>query len=182
MNRSILALVLGSIVVLVSIVVVAGQESPSPSLRGAIDIHVHGNPDSRPRALDGIDAARNARDRGMRAIVLKNHYEFTRASPNRPQAGSRHRGVRRSGSQPDGWRNQPRSGRVHGANLRQVGPHRMDAHVRCRERRPFREGGPALRQRVTQRRPAAGGERGHRADREARPHSGDGSFVGSRKA
>ena len=71
MNRSILALVL------VSIVAVAGQESPSPLLRGAIDIHVHGYPDSRPRALDGIDAARNARDRGMRAIVLKNHYEFT---------------------------------------------------------------------------------------------------------
>jgi hypothetical protein len=70
-NRSILALIL------VSAVVLSGQESPTPSLAGTIDIHVHGYPDSRPRALDGIDAARNARDRGMRAIVLKNHYEFT---------------------------------------------------------------------------------------------------------
>jgi hypothetical protein len=46
-------------------------------LRGAIDIHVHGFPDNRPRSLDGIDAARSAKDRGMRAIVLKNHYEPT---------------------------------------------------------------------------------------------------------
>ena len=46
-------------------------------LRGAIDIHVHAFPDSRPRALDGIDAARFAKARGMRAIVLKNHYEPT---------------------------------------------------------------------------------------------------------
>jgi hypothetical protein len=50
------------------------QESP---VSGAIDIHVHTLPDDRPRALDGIEAARQARDRGMRAIVLKNHYEST---------------------------------------------------------------------------------------------------------
>jgi hypothetical protein len=47
------------------------------ALRGAIDIHVHAFPDSRPRALDGIDAARFAKERGMRAIVLKNHFEPT---------------------------------------------------------------------------------------------------------
>ena len=46
-------------------------------LRGAIDVHVHTTPDSRPRALDALEAARLARDRGMRAIVLKNHYEWT---------------------------------------------------------------------------------------------------------
>jgi uncharacterized protein DUF6282 len=56
---------------------VAGQSASPDALRGAIDIHVHSLPDSRPRALDGVDAARQARDRGMRAIVLKNHYEFT---------------------------------------------------------------------------------------------------------
>jgi hypothetical protein len=67
------------VVVLVALgaAALSGQESPTASLQGTIDIHVHGYPDSRPRALDGIDAARNARDRGMRAIVLKNHYEFT---------------------------------------------------------------------------------------------------------
>ena len=46
-------------------------------LLGAIDIHVHTLPDDRPRALDALEAARNARERGMRAIVLKSHYEFT---------------------------------------------------------------------------------------------------------
>ena len=54
------------------------QTAPqADALRGAIDIHVHSFPDSRPRSLDGIDAARFAKDRGMRAIVLKNHYEPT---------------------------------------------------------------------------------------------------------
>ena len=47
------------------------------ALKGAIDIHVHSLPDDRPRSIDAIDAARQARDRGMRAIVLKNHYEST---------------------------------------------------------------------------------------------------------
>ena len=47
------------------------------ALKGAIDIHVHSLPDDRPRSLDAIEAAREARDRGMRAIVIKNHYEST---------------------------------------------------------------------------------------------------------
>lgn len=51
--------------------------SPPDALRGAIDIHVHAFPDSRPRSLDGIEAAQFAKARGMRAIVLKNHYEPT---------------------------------------------------------------------------------------------------------
>ena len=46
-------------------------------LRGAIDIHVHADPDNVPRSLDGIEAARFARDHGMRAIVLKSHYDPT---------------------------------------------------------------------------------------------------------
>jgi hypothetical protein len=71
MKRSVLVLVV------LSVAALGGQESPVASLKGAIDIHVHAYPDSRPRALDAIDAARNARDKGMRAIVLKNHYEFT---------------------------------------------------------------------------------------------------------
>jgi hypothetical protein len=47
------------------------------AVKGAIDIHVHGAPDDRPRSLDVVQAAREARDRGMRAIVIKNHYEST---------------------------------------------------------------------------------------------------------
>src|SRR3954465_7782087 len=46
-------------------------------LRGAIDVHVHSDPDNVPRSLDGIEAAKQARSEGMRAIVLKNHYEPT---------------------------------------------------------------------------------------------------------
>ena len=47
------------------------------SLTGAIDIHVHTEPDSRPRSVDAIEAVQQAKARGMRAIVLKNHYEYT---------------------------------------------------------------------------------------------------------
>src|SRR3982751_2001417 len=46
-------------------------------LLGAIDIHVHGDPDSVPRLTDGIELAKQAARRGMRAIVLKNHYDPT---------------------------------------------------------------------------------------------------------
>jgi hypothetical protein len=47
------------------------------ALAGTIDIHVHSLPDDRPRSIDAIEAARQAQSRGMRAIVLKNHYEST---------------------------------------------------------------------------------------------------------
>src|SRR5262245_30894976 len=46
-------------------------------LAGAIDIHVHSDPDDRPRSIDAIDVAKLAKTRGMRAIVLKNHYDPT---------------------------------------------------------------------------------------------------------
>jgi hypothetical protein len=51
-----------------------GQSKP---LDGVIDIHVHTAPDSVARSIDGIDLARLAESRGMRAIVLKNHYAPT---------------------------------------------------------------------------------------------------------
>ena len=46
-------------------------------LVGAVDLHVHSLPDDRPRSIDAIDVAKLASSRGMRAIVLKNHYEST---------------------------------------------------------------------------------------------------------
>lgn len=49
----------------------------SQTLSGAIDIHAHCDPDGTPRSIDAIDLARLAKSRGMRAIVLKNHYEPT---------------------------------------------------------------------------------------------------------
>jgi len=56
---------------------VAPSEDVRRVLEGAIDVHVHTLPDDRPRAIDALDVARLALDRGMRAIVLKNHYEST---------------------------------------------------------------------------------------------------------
>ena len=47
------------------------------TLKGAVDIHVHQAPDSAPRAIDADDVARQAAAAGMRAIVLKNHWEDT---------------------------------------------------------------------------------------------------------
>jgi hypothetical protein len=65
-------------------VVAAGQAIPQATganvtrdLRGAIDIHVHSDPDNVPRSLDGLEAARFAKEKGMRAIVLKSHYDST---------------------------------------------------------------------------------------------------------
>lgn len=46
-------------------------------LQGVIDLHVHSSPDSRPRSLTAIEIARIARSRGMRALLLKDHYTQT---------------------------------------------------------------------------------------------------------
>ncbi len=51
--------------------------SLAQTLAGAIDLHAHSDPDGTPRSIDAIDLARLAKSRGMRAIVLKNHYEPT---------------------------------------------------------------------------------------------------------
>ncbi|MGA2212722.1 MAG: DUF6282 family protein [Bryobacteraceae bacterium] len=48
-------------------------------LDGVIDIHAHTAPDSTPRSIDAIDLAKLAKQRGMRGLVLKNHYESTAA-------------------------------------------------------------------------------------------------------
>ena len=47
------------------------------ALTGVIDIHAHSDPDSTARSIDAIDLAKLAKSRGMRGIVLKNHYEST---------------------------------------------------------------------------------------------------------
>ena len=49
------------------------------TLSGAIDMHAHSDPDGVPRKIDAVDLARLAKERGMRAIVLKNHYEPTQS-------------------------------------------------------------------------------------------------------
>jgi hypothetical protein len=50
-----------------------------PRLDGVIDIHAHSAPDSTARSIDAIDLAKLAKARGMRGLVLKNHYESTAA-------------------------------------------------------------------------------------------------------
>ena len=46
-------------------------------LEGVIDLHVHSAPDSGPRSIDALEIARMARQRGMRALLFKNHYTST---------------------------------------------------------------------------------------------------------
>lgn len=47
------------------------------SIEGVVDLHVHSAPDSGPRSVDSLQLARIARDAGMRALLLKNHYAPT---------------------------------------------------------------------------------------------------------
>lgn len=54
-----------------------GRRDAEQLLRGTIDIHVHSDPDNVPRSIDGLDDAKLARTKGMRGIVLKNHYDPT---------------------------------------------------------------------------------------------------------
>jgi hypothetical protein len=55
----------------------SSAEAQVKPLDGVIDIHIHTAPDSVPRSIDAVDLARLAQSRGMRAIVLKNHYAPT---------------------------------------------------------------------------------------------------------
>jgi hypothetical protein len=54
-----------------------GLSAYGQTLDGVIDMHAHSDPDGTPRSIDAIDLARLAKSRGMRALVLKNHYEPT---------------------------------------------------------------------------------------------------------
>lgn len=54
-----------------------GDADAARLLAGTVDIHVHSLPDDRPRSIDAIEVAKLAGARGMRGLVLKNHYEST---------------------------------------------------------------------------------------------------------
>ncbi|MBI3679330.1 MAG: hypothetical protein HY235_02920 [Acidobacteria bacterium] len=47
------------------------------TLEGVVDIHAHCGPDSVPRSIDALSLVKLAKERGFRALVLKNHYEPT---------------------------------------------------------------------------------------------------------
>ena len=53
------------------------QKLTDAALTGAIDLHAHSDPDSYRRSVDGIEAATLAKARGMRGMVLKNHFTQT---------------------------------------------------------------------------------------------------------
>lgn len=55
----------------------APGQAQDVNLTGVIDMHVHAGPDSLPRAMNDLEAARRARDAGLRAIVFKNHFTMT---------------------------------------------------------------------------------------------------------
>jgi Family of unknown function (DUF6282) len=46
-------------------------------MKGAIEIHVHPGPSLFPRSVNDRELAEQARNRGMRAVVLKAHEEST---------------------------------------------------------------------------------------------------------
>ena len=46
-------------------------------LEGAIDMHIHSAPDVYPRILNDVELGRQAKEMGMRAIVIKNHFVTT---------------------------------------------------------------------------------------------------------
>ena len=55
----------------------ADKHLTDPALVGAIDLHAHCDPDSYPRSWDGFEVAKLAQQRGMRGVVLKNHWTET---------------------------------------------------------------------------------------------------------
>jgi hypothetical protein len=48
-----------------------------PILKGAIDLHFHAGPDVRERKLTYLEAAMQAKEAGMRAILIKSHSTIT---------------------------------------------------------------------------------------------------------
>jgi hypothetical protein len=53
------------------------QRLTDPVLFRAVDLHVHADPDVYPRQADAFEVVKLARDRGLRGVVLKNHFSET---------------------------------------------------------------------------------------------------------
>jgi hypothetical protein len=63
--------------VLIMLLVLSAANADAQTLNGAIDMHAHSYPDGVDRSIDAVDLVKLVKSRGMRAIVLKNHYEPT---------------------------------------------------------------------------------------------------------
>lgn len=66
-----------SFAMLVCCALVPFTAARAQTLEGAIDMHAHAAPDGTPRKVDAIELAQMAKAAGMRAVVIKNHYEPT---------------------------------------------------------------------------------------------------------
>src|SRR6266478_9612739 len=64
---------------LVTVLMAIQLPAMAQTLDGAIDMHIHSEPDGARRPIDAIDLAILAKSKGMRALVLKNHHESTAA-------------------------------------------------------------------------------------------------------
>jgi len=53
------------------------QKLTDPVLTGAIDLHAHHGPDAYDRQWDAFEVVKLAKERGMRGVVLKNHWTET---------------------------------------------------------------------------------------------------------
>ena len=53
------------------------QKLTDPALIGAIDLHAHHGPDAYARQWDAFEVVKLAKERGMRGVVLKNHWTET---------------------------------------------------------------------------------------------------------
>src|SRR3984957_17419560 len=62
---------------LAAMLLISSLSANAQTVSGAIDMHAHADPDGVARKIDAVDLARLAKERGMRAIVLKNHFEPT---------------------------------------------------------------------------------------------------------
>ena len=60
------------------LLVYAGLALAQIDLKGIVDLHVHANPDSAPpRRIDAFEVARLFKNEGMRAFVIKSHFQAT---------------------------------------------------------------------------------------------------------
>jgi Family of unknown function (DUF6282) len=53
------------------------MDAVSRLLQGSIDLHIHPSPSLFPRRLDAVEAAQQAAEARMRAIVIKSHHHTT---------------------------------------------------------------------------------------------------------
>lgn len=65
------------VLTLTAVTLSAQSSQADRDLKGAIDLHIYTEPDSIARSIDALEAAKLARDHGMRAIALKHHYDET---------------------------------------------------------------------------------------------------------